>query len=179
MFRIGSYSNKECIQVFLIPADEKRNRIDNKKIVFIWTDIMQKYKGADEDIRKAVKHLTIEELLKYIEFWMEFEMDSKSFRGRIEVSCAQKYIPMLKEETVIYESGNIDYRELLVSLLVLLRLTIMEDRPDLILDLAAKLKEVDEKTAKRFKNDITLGIYHKCKKFTSLLRNNEAFLQPV
>ena len=179
MFRIKRYINKECIQVFAISTNQKRNIINDKKIVFIWTDIMQKYKGADEEIRKAVKHLTIEELLKYIEFWMEFEIDSKSFRGRIEVSCAKKYVPMLKEETIIYESGNIDYRELLVSLLVLLRLTIIEDRPDLILDLAAKLKEVDEKVAKRFKNDITLGIYHKCKKFTSLLRNNEAFLQPV
>lgn len=165
--------------MFFFRADEKVPRKSDKKIIFIWTDIMQEYKGADKNIRKAVEHLTIEELLKYIEFWIEFEIESKPFRGRIEVSCAKKYIPMIKEETVIYESGNIDYHELLVSLLILLRLTIIEDRPNLILDLAMKLKEVDEKMAKRFKNDIALGVQYKCKKFAHSLRNNDSFLQLV
>ena len=147
--------------MFFIRADEKENITNNKKIVFIWTDIMQEHKGADEDIRKAVDHLTIQELLKYIKFWIEFEIDSKFFRGRIEVSCAKNYTPLIKEERVIYESSNIDYRELLVSLLVLLRLTIIEDRLDLIIDLAMNLEEVDDKIAEKFKNDIALDVFSK------------------
>lgn len=141
-----------------IRLGENENIAEDKKIVLIWTDIMLEHQGAIEAFKKEYEDCTIAELIAKIKRIIKLQLENKPFRGRVEVSCTEEY-DLLDNEFVVYESENIDYKELLLSLFVLLNLMNIEDRPYLIIDLVMALKMVDEKIADRFYEDIAAEVY--------------------
>lgn len=131
--------------------------LDNRKLILIWEDILMEHGGEEtvSTFKKEYASYTIEDLLKLAFLFLEVETENHPCRHRIVIG---DYLDR-DEYTVVYESNEIIYQELLVGLVVLIRLINLEQRPQLIIDLAYALREVDREVSSRFAKDLAERVY--------------------
>lgn len=140
-------------------GDMDNTNVEGIKLTLIWEDIMMEYGGEEtlNDMRTVYSSKSVEELLVLVEKIMELKTENKPTRYRINIGDY-----LIKEEyTVVYSETEIDYKKLLVSIVTLMMLINIEDRPSLIVELAHHIKEIDEKVSERFANDIAEYVYRK------------------
>lgn len=136
--------------------------MDNRKLVLIWEDILMEH-GGEETVsiyKKEYASYSVENLMKLAFLFLEVENENHPCRHRIEIG---DYLNR-DEYTVVYESNEIDYQELLVGLVVLMRLINIEQRPYLIINLAHALREMDREVSHQFAEDIAEKVYRQYRK---------------
>lgn len=138
--------------------------MDDKRLLLIWTDILNEYGGKEtvDNYKNEYRDLENSQLIKLIDELIITESENKPFRSRAEVRTTK--ISPTNGETVIYDESDIGYNDLLVSLLTLMFLTNIEDRAQLIVQLAYCLKEMNEDVCERFRLDIAERVYRKYRK---------------
>ncbi|MGE8079234.1 hypothetical protein [Peribacillus loiseleuriae] len=132
--------------------------MENKKFYLIWEDIMYEHGGEEtiEDLRKEYSNYSNEELISLLKALINFETEDKPFRFHTFIT--NSYIPK-ENETVVYCDEEIDYHNLLVSLLVLSFLINIEDRPSLIVKSAQTLYNFDREITDQIRVDIAEEVY--------------------
>jgi len=131
--------------------------LDNRKLVLIWEDILMEH-GGEETVNAFIKeysNYSIEDLLKIAFLYLELETENHPCRYKIEIG---DYLHR-DEYTIIYESNEINYHELLVALVVLMMLINFEQRPELIIKLAHALRIMDREISHQFAKDIAEEVY--------------------
>lgn len=136
--------------------------MDNRKLVLIWEDILMEH-GGEETVsiyKKEYASYSVENLLKLAFLFLEVENENHPCRHRIEIG---DYLHR-DGYTVVYESNEIDYQELLVGLVVLMRLINLEQRPQLIIELAHALRGMDREVSHQFAEGIAEKVYRQYRK---------------
>ncbi|QGM30510.1 hypothetical protein GI482_09035 [Bacillus sp. N3536] len=136
-----------------------KTKVDDRRLTLIWEDNMRENGGEEtlNNIKKEYSSCSVEELLVLVESLLELETENKPTRYKIYIG---DYLNT-EEYTVVYSEREIDYKELLVSLVCLMMLLNIEDRPSLIVNLAHCIREIDKKTSERFAKDIAEYVYRK------------------
>lgn len=131
--------------------------LDNRKLTLIWEDILMEHGGKETvyNFKKEYSNYSIEYLLDLAKSLLKSNTENHPFRYQIFIGDfldSDSY-------TVIYSQNEIDYKELIVSLATLMTLTNIEDRPQLIVNLAQALHKMDREISDRFANDIAEEVY--------------------
>lgn len=143
--------------------------LDDRKLILIWEDILQEYGGKEtvDAFKKEYSPYSVENLLNEIKSLLKESDENhpcryKVFIGNTYISYKDaNYNEDTKEDTytIIYSEIEIDYKELLVSLVTLMSLINIEDRPRLIVELANSLRNFDREVSDQFANDIAEEVY--------------------
>ncbi|EON70413.1 hypothetical protein [Lysinibacillus sphaericus] len=125
---------------------------DNRKLSLIWEDILMEHGGEEtvNNFKNEYSNYCIEKLLELASLFLELKTENHPCKHQIIIG---NYLER-DEYTVVYESNEIDYQELLIALVTLMRLINIEKRPYLIIELAHALRKMDREVSDRFVKDI-------------------------
>ncbi|MFJ7954443.1 hypothetical protein ACIQZG_23360 [Lysinibacillus sp. NPDC096418] len=131
--------------------------MDNRKLVLIWEGILMEHGGGGtvNTFINEYSNYSIENLLKLAFLYLELETENHPCRYKIEIG---DYLHR-DEYTVVYESNEINYHELLVALVVLMRLINFDKRRELIIKIAHALRIMDREVSHQFSKDIAEKVY--------------------
>lgn len=126
--------------------------LNNRKLILIWEDIFMEQGGEEivNILKNKYVNYSIENLLKVAFLFLEKENENHPCRHRIVIG---DYLDR-DEYTVVYKSNQINYHELLIGLVILMQLINFEQRPELIINLAYALREMDTEISHQFAKDI-------------------------
>lgn len=135
--------------------------MNEKRLVLIWTDILIEHGGTETiDIYKEeYNHLSASQLIKVLNTLLITETENKPFRARAEIRSGVRL--EVDNEFIVYDESKVNYKYLLVSLVTLMFLTNVEDRPSLIIQLAHCLRVIDDEVSEQFRKDIAERVYRK------------------
>lgn len=135
-----------------------------KQLVMALNDLHNELGVEDtiHDLKTMFERLSNEELVELIKDLLLKKGENIAARSYVGIYIG-KFMAS-ESETVVYEKDEIDYQEFLLSMVALLFLTNIEDRPGIIVHAAYALLEIDREVAEQFRVDIAEEVYREYRK---------------